>query len=76
MSGVERHCYAMAGAAALVFAILVVSFVFLPLVFIIFIPSPQLINDYQEGLAKVKDVFLGLALMIALSFICAPIDRR
>ncbi len=71
-----NDCYALAGAASMILMILVFAFFIFPLFIIIFIPHPQLIEDYRESLEKVQPLFVNLIAIIVLSSICAYVASR
>ncbi len=71
-----NDCYALADAASMILMILVFAFFIFPLFITIFIPHPQLIEDYRESLAKVQPLFINLIAIIVLSSICAYVTTH
>jgi magnesium-transporting ATPase (P-type) len=70
----EYTCSAMASAAATMLALLMIVFIALPLLFIMFFPHPQLIEEYTTLVGKIQGLIFTLGIIIALSLICALIS--
>ena len=67
------HCLALASVIGVMLVILVFAFFIVPMLIIVFVPNPLLINDYTSKNPNVISLIISLAILGVLALICAKL---